>query len=128
MNKAFPQCVHVFLPSNRIRSPRILRRPGIVKETAPLPVFRVFAQSTLHRVAMNIPEHLHELAMIPDVEIIVSLLPEVLCLATQPPRNSLLEGLHDIRERSGSFSPTQANPFGYAQGGLEWGTVGFADK
>ena len=77
---------------------------------------------------MNVAKLLHELAVIADIEIVIALLPEVLGLADQSPRNSLLEGLDDIRERSGSFSPTQAHPFGYAQGGLEWGTVGFADK
>ena len=74
---------------------------------------------------MNIAKLFHELTIIPNIEIVVALLPEVLGLADQSPRNSLLEGLDDICERSGSFSPTQANPFGYAQGGLEWGTVGF---
>lgn len=76
---------------------------------------------------MDVSQFFHELRMIPDIEIVIALLPEVFGFANQTPRNSLLEGLDGIREGAWSFSPTQANPFGYAQGGLEWGTVRFAD-
>ena len=80
---------------------------------------------------MNVSKFFHKLAMIPDVEVVVALLPEVLGFADQSPRNSLLEGLDDIRERSGSFSPTQAKRWlppqraKIARRGslrLEWGT------
>jgi hypothetical protein len=66
---------------------------------------------------MNISQLLHELSMIPNVEVVVALLPEVLGFANQPPRNSLLEGLDGIGERSVCFLPTQAKRR------LEWGTV-----
>jgi hypothetical protein len=39
---------------------------------------------------MNIPKFLHELPMIPDIEIVVTLLPEVLRLADQSPGHTLL--------------------------------------
>ena len=82
---------------------------SIVKETAPLPVFRMFAQSSLHRIAMNIAKLFHELPMVPDVEIVVAFLPEVFRLANQPPRHSLLERLDGIGEGPRNHFPTQAN-------------------
>jgi len=39
---------------------------------------------------MDITKLFHELGMIPDVEVVVALLPEVLGLANQAPRHTLL--------------------------------------
>ena len=41
---------------------------SIMKETAPLPVFRTFAQSALHRVAVNVSQLFYELTIIPNIE------------------------------------------------------------
>src|SRR5437660_10692158 len=54
---------------------------------APLPIFRTLTQSALQRGAMDITKLFHELGMIPDVEVVVALLPEVLGLANQAPRH-----------------------------------------
>jgi len=78
---------------------------GIVTKAAPLPVFRTFTQCTLHRVAMDVSQFFHELRMIPNIEIVIALLPEVLGFADQPPRDSLLQGLDGIARDRGVFSP-----------------------
>ena len=48
---------------------------------------------------MNIAQLLHKLPIVPDVEIVITLLPEVLGLADQPPRHALLQRLERIGQR-----------------------------
>ena len=72
----------------------------VVSKTAPLPIFRTFAQTRLHRIAMNIAKLLHKLRVISNVEIVVPLLPEMLRIANQAPRYSLLQRLQRIGQRS----------------------------
>jgi len=48
----------------------------IMTEAAPLPVSRLFHQPTLHRIPVQIAQFFPELSLIPDVAIVVSLLPE----------------------------------------------------
>ena len=48
---------------------------------------------------MNVPQLLEKLIVGPDIEIVVSLLPEMRSLADQPPRHTLLQRLDRIRER-----------------------------
>jgi hypothetical protein len=48
---------------------------------------------------MNILKFLHELPMIPNIAIVGALLPEVLSLADQSPRHTLLQGLERIGQR-----------------------------
>jgi hypothetical protein len=56
-----------------------------------LPVLCTCAQAALHRVLMNISKLFHKLRFIPNIEIIIALLPERLGLADQSPRYSLLQ-------------------------------------
>jgi hypothetical protein len=62
----------------------------IVQKAAPLPIFREFAQPALNRIAMKVPQFLQKLCMIPDIEIVVALLPEVFRRIDQSARYSLL--------------------------------------
>src|SRR6266496_4248031 len=84
----------------------------MVAKTAPLPVLRALAQPSLRRISMNIAQLLHKLWVIPNVEIVVPLLPEMLFptqakigleWAThfwkQTPRYSLLRRLQSIGQR-----------------------------
>ena len=57
---------------------------------------------------MNVAKLFHELPRIPDVEIVIALLPEVFLLANQPSRHSLLQRLDGIGNGSGNHFPTQA--------------------
>ena len=68
-------------------------------ETAPLPVFRTFAQITRHWVAVDVAKFLHKLLDIAHVEIVVTLLPEVRGLADQSARNTLFQRLDCIRKQ-----------------------------
>jgi hypothetical protein len=45
-------------------------------ETAPIPVLRLSYQPALHRIAMQIPQLLYKFPLAPDIEIVVTLLPE----------------------------------------------------
>ena len=72
-------------------------------KTAPLPAFRAFTQPALHRIAMTIAKIFRELPLIPNVEIVTALLPEVFRLAKsinrsidQSPRNTLFLRLERI--------------------------------
>jgi hypothetical protein len=68
--------------------------PGcVLTKATPLPIFRALTQSALHRIPVDITKLLHKLTIVPDVEIVIALLPEML-----------------------GKIPTQANS------GLEWGT------
>ncbi len=49
---------------------------------------------------MNIPKLFYKLAVIPDIEIVVTLLPEVIGPANQSPRYALLQRFERIGERS----------------------------
>lgn len=48
---------------------------------------------------MNVAQLLHKLRVISNVEIVVPLLPEMLCIADQTPRYSLLQRLQRIGQR-----------------------------
>src|SRR5258707_1252023 len=65
-----------------------------MKKAAPLPIFRTLAQSALHRIPMNVAQFLHELGIATYIVVVISLLPEVFGTADQPPRYTLLKGLH----------------------------------
>src|SRR5439155_20535496 len=75
-------------------------------KTAPLPVFGTFTQPGLDRIAMNVAQLFDELRMIPNIEIVISLLPEMLGIANQAPRHPLFQGLERISQRL---------PLGFAQ-------------
>jgi hypothetical protein len=49
-----------------------------VAKAAPLPVLRAFTQPGLYRIAMNIAQLFHKLRVISNIEIVISLLPEML--------------------------------------------------
>ena len=73
---------------------------------------------------MNIPQLLHKLRIIANIEIVVPLLPEVLPVAKQTPRHALLQRLQCIGQRI-QFCldgwPIQARFW------LEWGSLGLAE-
>jgi hypothetical protein len=48
----------------------------VVTKAAPLPFCRFFDQSAFDRIAMQVEQLLHELALTPHVAIIIALLPE----------------------------------------------------
>lgn len=72
---------------------------------------------------MDVPQLLQKLRVVSDVEIVVSLLPEMLFIAEQAPRYSLLQRLQRIGQRGWlgladwMDTPTQAKV------GLEWATL-----
>ncbi len=70
-----------------------------MQEAAPWPLFGTLAQSALYRIAMNIPQFLHELLMVAHIEVIIAWLPEVLCPGDQSPRNALLQALDGRSQR-----------------------------
>ena len=53
----------------------------VMTGAAPLPVFRVLAQSTFHRVAMDVAQLFDALVLAPYVEVVVAGLPETACRA-----------------------------------------------
>jgi hypothetical protein len=76
---------------------------------APRPLLRLLHKAFLHRVAMHIAQLFHSFALAPHMEVIKSLLPDVLRLALpcrapnrvqNLPRESLLHDLHNCRRRS----------------------------
>ena len=72
---------------------------------------------------MNIAQLFHKLRIISNVEIVVPLLPEMLGIANQTPRYSLLQRLQRIGQR---VLLRFAEPVGIptqAKTGLEWATV-----
>jgi hypothetical protein len=70
-----------------------------VAKTAPLPVLGRFAQCGLHRIAMKVGQLLHKLIVVPKVEIVVAVLPEMLGVTKQAPRYSLLQRLERVGQR-----------------------------
>ena len=48
---------------------------------------------------MNVTQLFHKLRVISNVEIVVPLLPEVICISNQTPRYSLFQRLQRIRQR-----------------------------
>jgi hypothetical protein len=64
---------------------------GVVTKAAPSPILGTNAQSFADRVTVNVAELPGELAVVPDVGVIVSLLPKVFGLADQTARHSLFE-------------------------------------
>ena len=91
--------VRAFWQSTRIQFPRGRRSRSRSGENCPTPVFGTLAQSRPHRVAMDVARRFHELLVIPNVAIVVALLPEVIRLADQPPRHALLQGLDRASRR-----------------------------
>ncbi len=77
-----------------------LQPSRIVGGAAPLPIFRTITRTTLHQIVMNIPKLFYKIPVIPDVEIVVTLLAEVNGPANQSPRRVLLQRLERIGERS----------------------------
>ena len=65
----------------------------------PLPVFRALTQAAIHRISVDVAKLFDELPIIANVEIVVPLLPEVLGIADQSPRHTLLQRLERFRER-----------------------------
>src|SRR6202011_2690360 len=71
----------------------------VVSKTAPLLVLGTFSQPSLHWIAMNIAQLFHKLQVISKVEIVVPLLPKMICIANQTPRYSLFQRLQRIGQR-----------------------------
>jgi len=103
-------------------------------KAAPIPIFRTFTQSALHRIAVDVTEFLHKLAIVADVEIVIAFLPEMLgevptqantglewgTLATrrgtrdQAARHSLLQRLESVGEQTAfRFADQQVNMLGH---------------
>ena len=63
---------------------------------------------------MNVPQLFHKLRLISHIEIVVALLPEMLGLANQPPRDSLLQRLDRVGESLQlRLAEQQVNVFGH---------------
>ena len=63
---------------------------------------------------MNVAQLLHKLLIIADIEIVVPLLPEMLGIANQTPRYSLLQRLEGIGQRVLlRFAEQQVNMLGH---------------
>jgi hypothetical protein len=77
LNKVFRRLFRAFAPSVPTRPPPAVSR-CVVPKTDPLPIFRTFAESCRHRITMNVAKLLHKLRVISSVEIVGSLLPEML--------------------------------------------------
>jgi|SRR5450631_3624111 len=59
---------------------------------------------------MDVTDFLHKLAIVPDIEIVISLLPEMLGLADQAARHALLQRLESIGEHAAlGFADQQVN-------------------
>jgi hypothetical protein len=70
-------------------------------KAAPLPVFRGgLAQPPSHGIAMDISQFLDKLVVVPNIEVVVALLPEMFCPANEPSRNPLLERPNRIGKRA----------------------------
>ncbi len=72
---------------------------------------------------MKVAQLLHKLRVISDVEVVVPLLPEMIRIANQAPRYSLLQGLQRIGQRVRLQSGDQVRVPTQAKTGLEWGTL-----
>jgi hypothetical protein len=84
----------------------------VMQKTAPLPIFRPLAQSSSHRILMNVVQLFHELLIIANIEIVVSLLPEMLGVSDQTPSHSLFERLQGARQSiEFRFAYKQVNVF-----------------
>ena len=73
---------------------------------------------------MNVPKLLHKLRVVANIEIVVPLLPEMLRIANQTPRYSLLQGLQPIRQ---SIPKPDRWPI-QAIFWLEWGSLRFTEQ
>jgi len=63
---------------------------------------------------MNVSKFFHELRFIPNIEIVVALLPEMLSLADQSPRYSLFQRLYRVGESLlARLAEQQVNVFGH---------------
>jgi hypothetical protein len=60
----------------------------IMTEAAPLPLSRPFHQPTLHWIPVQIVQFFRELLLIPDVPVVVSLLPEYTGVGIAQPRHA----------------------------------------
>ena len=71
----------------------------VVTKAAPRPVLRFRYESALHRIAMKIAQLLSELAFTPDIEVVVTLLPEwLLGSQGEPTCHPLLQGFQCLCE------------------------------
>ena len=76
--------------------------PPDVRTTQPSPASTPASQKRARlgpRIAMNVTQLLHKLRIILNIEILVPLLPEMLRIANQTPRYSLLQRLQRIGQR-----------------------------
>ena len=69
-----------------------------MKKATPFPIFGTEAESSPDRIAVNVAQLLGELAAVPNVEIVVPLLPEVLGFPDQTARHSLFQRFDRHRE------------------------------
>ncbi len=76
--------------------------PGrVVTEAAPGPVLGTRHQSAMHRIPMNVAKLLDELALTPDIEIVVARFPKrLVCTKSKPPRDTLFQGFQRLRQRA----------------------------
>ena len=72
---------------------------------------------------MNVAQLFHKLRVVPYVEIVVPLLPEMLRIANQTPRYSLLQRLQRIGQRILLWFAQQVYVPTQAKTGLEWATL-----
>jgi hypothetical protein len=85
LDRVFPLLARAGVRSIRTRFQLVPRRRCVMEKAAPRPVFGALAQSLCHRVPMNVVQFLYKLRMIANVEIVVSLLPEMIGIADQTP-------------------------------------------
>src|SRR5260370_4145583 len=136
LDKVFPPLVRVFVPSihsistvprRRLRSGENCSTPipPDVRTTQPSPASTPASQKRARwgpRIAMNIAQLFHKLRVISNVEIVVPLLPEMLRIANQTPRYSLLQRLQRIRQRILLWFAEQEGWPIQAGFWLEWGS------
>lgn len=75
------------------------RSGGVVDEAAPRPVFRFRNQAALHGVPVHVPKLLDALAVCPNIEVVVTRIPEGRAWA-EFPRCGLLEDLEGGSQRA----------------------------
>ena len=86
-------------PSTQIQSPPALPSHGVVARTAPRPIFRARTQPTLHRIVVDIAKFLRKLLPIANVVVVIALFPEVVRLADQSPRHTLIKRFERVGEQ-----------------------------
>src|SRR6185369_4255067 len=83
LDKVFLLSVRVFVPSISDSISSRSSASCAVTEAAPFPILRTFTQPGLHRVPVDVAQLFHNLRVIPNVEIVVALLPEMIGYPTQ---------------------------------------------